>query len=186
MTTTASTAPYQVCVECHAEYATAAALLAAHHRAVGEASGPYLGWLGFCPSCLHDFVFRPADQIDLTGHAAVIAECLRRNGFDPDQAVNRQVLNLAEEVGEFVGAYRRWSGQARRAGTAEQMCEELADVIITAFVTAHELGIDINAVIAAKLHTVHTRGWRETAPADTTTRRVSRVRINLDGGGQHG
>jgi NTP pyrophosphatase (non-canonical NTP hydrolase) len=98
---------------------------------------------------------------ELPAKAVEIAECLRRNGFDPDQAVNRQVLGLAEEVGEFVGAYRRWSGQARRTGTAADMYEELADVIITAFVTAHELGVDINAVIAAKLHKVHTRGWRE-------------------------
>jgi NTP pyrophosphatase (non-canonical NTP hydrolase) len=98
---------------------------------------------------------------DLPAHAAAIAECLRCNGFVPEQAVIRQVLGLAEETGEFVGAYRRWSGQARRTGTAEQMHEELADVIITAFVTAYELGVDINAVIAAKLRIIHTRGWRE-------------------------
>ena len=84
-------------------------------------------------------MFLPADRTDLAGNAAVVAECLRRNGFDPEQAVNRQVLGLAEEVGEFVGAYRRWSGQARRTGSAEDMWEELADVVITAFVTAHEL-----------------------------------------------
>jgi NTP pyrophosphatase (non-canonical NTP hydrolase) len=102
--------------------------------------------------------------------AGVIAEHLRRNGFDPADAINRQILNLAEEAGEFVGAYRRWSGQARRTGTAGQMHAELADVIITAFVTAHELGLDvndINEVLAAKLHTVFTRGWRE-CPATTT------------------
>jgi NTP pyrophosphatase (non-canonical NTP hydrolase) len=98
--------------------------------------------------------------------AAVIADCLRRNGFDSNQAVNRQVLGLAEETGEFVGAYRRWAGQARRSGTAEEMYEELADVIITAFVTAHELGVDINAVIYHTIRTIHTRGWRETVPAD--------------------
>jgi NTP pyrophosphatase (non-canonical NTP hydrolase) len=101
----------------------------------------------------------------LVAEAAIIADNLRRNGFDPASAVNRQVLGLAEETGEFVGAYRRWSGQARRTGTAEEMHEELADVIITAFVTAHELGVDIQAVIAAKLRTIHTRGWRDTTPA---------------------
>jgi NTP pyrophosphatase (non-canonical NTP hydrolase) len=100
---------------------------------------------------------------NLPAQAATVADCLRRNGFDPEQAVNRQVLGLAEEVGEFVGAYRRWSGQARRTGTAEDMHEELADVIITAFVAAHELGVDIDAVIGAKLRKVHTRGWREGA-----------------------
>jgi NTP pyrophosphatase (non-canonical NTP hydrolase) len=122
--------------------------------------------LTFCTACLHDFVFAPADRSDLAGQAAVIAECLRGNGFDPEQAVGRQVLGLAEEVGEFVGAYRRWSGQARRTGTAEEVWEELADVVITAFVTAHELSIDLNAVIAAKLNTIHTRGWRDTPTLD--------------------
>lgn len=97
--------------------------------------------------------------------AARIAEQLRRNGFDPAGAINRQVLGLAEEAGEFVGAYRRWTGQARRTGTVQEMYEELADVIITAFVTAHELEVDVDAVIAAKLDKVHTRGWRDT---DTT------------------
>lgn len=96
--------------------------------------------------------------------ASVIVECLRSNGFDGEHAVNRQVLALAEEVGEFVGAYRRWSGQARRTGTAREMHEELADVVITAFVTAHELGVDIEPVIAAKLAIIHTRGWREQTP----------------------
>jgi NTP pyrophosphatase (non-canonical NTP hydrolase) len=180
-TRTTTTRPYQVCVECDTEYPTAAALMAAHARAtaVDEMAVPGPGWLRFCAACLHEFVFCPADGIDLTGNAAVISECLRRNGFDPEQAVARQVLNLAEEVGEFVGAYRRWTGQARRSGTAEDMWAELADVVITAFVTAHELEIDLHAVITAKLHTIHTRGWRETTP---TTRPASRVRINLDGG----
>jgi NTP pyrophosphatase (non-canonical NTP hydrolase) len=98
---------------------------------------------------------------DLPMEAALIADQLRRNGFDPATAVQRQVLGLAEETGEFVGAYRRWSGQARRSGTADEMVEELADVIITAFVTAHELDVDINAAIGAKLAKIHTRGWRE-------------------------
>jgi NTP pyrophosphatase (non-canonical NTP hydrolase) len=98
---------------------------------------------------------------DLPRHAALIVGHLRCNGFDPKHAVNRQVLALAEEVGEFVGAYRRWSGQARRTDTAEHVHEELADVIITAFVTARELGVDIDAVVGAKLATIYTRGWRE-------------------------
>lgn len=86
-------------------------------------------------------------------------------GFDPATAVQRQVLNLAEEVGEFVGAYRRYTGQARRTGTAEEMHDELADVVLTAFVTAAEMKIDLEAVIAAKLAKVYSRGWRDTRPS---------------------
>lgn len=73
----------------------------------------------------------------------------------------RQVLNLAEEVGEFVGAYRRWTGQARRSGTETEARIELADVVITAYVTAAEAGWDLDADIRTKLDVVFTRGWRE-------------------------
>lgn len=91
-----------------------------------------------------------------------IVKNLRENGFDAEQGQVRQVLNLAEEVGEFVGAYRRWAGQARRSGTAEEMHAELADVVITAFVTAEEFGVDLEELISAKLEKVFSRGWRTT------------------------
>lgn len=104
------------------------------------------------------------DTGDLRELARVIVGHLRDNGFPAEGAANLQVLALAEECGEFVGAYRRWSGQARRSGTAEEMHAELADVVITAFVTAAELGIDLDQVITEKANVVLTRGWREQAP----------------------
>lgn len=73
--------------------------------------------------------------------ATEIVHHLRANGFTAADALRRQVLGLAEEAGEFVGAYRRWSGLARRAGTAADMQAELADVVITTYVTAAELGL---------------------------------------------
>lgn len=97
----------------------------------------------------------------MSERAHEIVRNLRANGFDAAQGQQRQVLNLAEEVGEFVGAYRRWAGQARRSGTAEEMYAELADVVITAFVTAEEFGVDLETVIGAKLRKVFSRGWRE-------------------------
>lgn len=96
--------------------------------------------------------------------ARVITEHLRDNGFPTEGAANRQVLALAEECGEFVGAYRRWSGQARRGGTVEEMRAELADVVITAFVAAEVLGIDLDQAVTAKADVVFTRGWRERTP----------------------
>lgn len=100
---------------------------------------------------------------DLPESARNIVAALRSNGFDAESGQNRQVLNLAEEVGEFVGAYRRWAGQARRTGTAEEMYAELADVVITAFVTAEEFGVDLEDLIGQKLVKVFSRGWRESA-----------------------
>ncbi|MFR9753868.1 hypothetical protein ACL02S_22905 [Nocardia sp. 004] len=73
--------------------------------------------------------------------AAEIVDNLRANGFPADGAADRQVLALAEEVGELTGAYRRWSGQARRRGKFADVEAELADVVIVAWVTATELGI---------------------------------------------
>jgi NTP pyrophosphatase (non-canonical NTP hydrolase) len=75
--------------------------------------------------------------------------------------MTRQVLALAEEAGEFVGAYRRWAGEARRTGTYDEMAQELADVVITAFVTAVELGIELDVEITKKLDVLSTRDWRD-------------------------
>ena len=87
---------------------------------------------------------------------------LTNAGFLPDaQAGDRQALALAEEVGEFVGAYRRWSGQARRRGSRLDMELELADVVTTAYITAHYLGIDLDARIAEKCLVVLERPGRE-------------------------
>jgi NTP pyrophosphatase (non-canonical NTP hydrolase) len=93
--------------------------------------------------------------------SAEIVKNLMANGFDTDQSDNRQVLTLAEEVGEFVGAYRRWSGQARRTDTFDHVTEELADVIITAYVTAHQLNINLDLAVHDKVQAIFTRGWRE-------------------------
>ena len=54
----------------------------------------------------------------------------------PANGSDRYVMGVAEEAGEFVGAYLRWSGQSRRTGTREEMAEELADVVVTVFAAA--------------------------------------------------
>ena len=96
--------------------------------------------------------------------AARLAARLREH-FDPHTLPVQQVLALAEEAGEFTAAYRRWAGLARRSGTWHDVEAELADVVITAYVTAHVLGIDLDAAARAKAEVVFTRGWREPPPA---------------------
>jgi hypothetical protein len=83
----------------------------------------------------------------------------------PGLTTNAQVIMLSEETGEFCGAYRRWSGQARRSDTWENVGLELADVVIGAYVVAFYLGMNLNDFIGRKLAVVHSRGWRE---ANTT------------------
>jgi NTP pyrophosphatase (non-canonical NTP hydrolase) len=73
----------------------------------------------------------------------------------------QQVIALSEEVGEFAGAARRYLGMARRPGSFGDMAEELADVIITGFVTAHVFDINLEKEIAAKLAIIFERGWKD-------------------------
>ena len=96
--------------------------------------------------------------------AASLASRLREH-FDPATLPVQQVLALAEEAGEFTAAYRRWAGLARRTGPWRDVEAELADVVITAYVTAAVLGIDLDAATRAKAEVVFTRGWREPPPA---------------------
>lgn len=73
----------------------------------------------------------------------------------------QQIMTLAEETGEFVGAARRYMGLARRSGTRQEMEHELADVIISAFAVSSVLDIDLRKAIAEKLDIIFNRGWRE-------------------------
>lgn len=84
----------------------------------------------------------PEDLTDLTALGAFLADKLRDH-FPRETEQQRQVLALAEEAGEFVGAYRRAAGMARRTGGWDQVRDELADVAITAHVTACVLDIRI-------------------------------------------
>lgn len=72
----------------------------------------------------------------------------------------RYVSGLAEEVGEFVGAYHRYSGAARRQGGKREVATELADVVICAYTAAHVLGVDLDKAVRDKLAIIFTRGWR--------------------------
>ncbi|GAB3854765.1 MazG nucleotide pyrophosphohydrolase domain-containing protein [Dactylosporangium cerinum] len=106
----------------------------------------------------------PFDLSELPDTAADIAKHLEAAGFT-ESAQLRQTLALAEEVGEFVGAVRRHAGMARRPGPFSDVEAELADVVLTAFVTAHTMGIDLRQAIEDKLAVVYTRGWRQTDSA---------------------
>jgi NTP pyrophosphatase (non-canonical NTP hydrolase) len=94
------------------------------------------------PACTGCLTPRP-ELLSLPALGAFIAAKLREH-FPAATERDRQVLALAEEAGEFVGAYRRAAGMARRTGTWDDVEAELADVAITAYVTAHVLDLDVD------------------------------------------
>lgn len=101
------------------------------------------------------------DSGDLPETAKRIVEGIRASGqFDGGSEEDRQIFAIAEECGEVVKAYRRWTGQSRLSGTREEVEVEIADVIITAYATAYVFNVDINTVIARKLHEIFHRGWK--------------------------
>jgi NTP pyrophosphatase (non-canonical NTP hydrolase) len=75
-----------------------------------------------------------------------------------DQAALWQAITLAEENGEALQEFRRWQGQARTLGTKEKFSEELADVIITAYVFAELTGVDLDNEVSDKLQAIEKRG----------------------------
>ncbi len=83
--------------------------------------------------------------------------------FPEADRVAMQVLMLAEEVGEFVGAFRRHYGLARRQGSHAEVAEELADVIIGAYVAAEYLDVSLDVEIEKKLARIFDRGWRDSS-----------------------
>lgn len=123
-----------------------------------------------------DIAGRPADNTgqqrtgewtdSLPEFAALAAYHLEQN-FPAETLPFQQVLGLAEEAGEFVSAYRRFRGLARRAGSWAEVEAELADVAITAYVTASILGIDLDKAWRAKAQKILTRGWREENAEDS-------------------
>lgn len=94
-----------------------------------------------------------------------------RQGADEQTALDSQFIGIGEEAGEALGAYRRWRGFARRAGTSAEVYDELADVLIVTMVSiihyaevqGHILGTGdgtvIEEVLARKLNKIFSRGW---------------------------
>lgn len=86
---------------------------------------------------------------------------LREAGFSESDGQPRQVMCFAEESGEFVGAWRRYYGWARRNGSFREVSDEWADVIIAAFIAAITIGIDPMSALNSKLEKIFTRGWKD-------------------------
>lgn len=97
-------------------------------------------------------------MVESAGAIQAIAERVRARHTDRSTSLDTQMLCLAEEVGEAVQAYRRATGRARSTAPWSAVAEELADVVIVAYVTAELAGIDLDAAITTKLAAIKDRG----------------------------
>lgn len=108
---------------------------------------------------------------ELEAFAQLVVDEIRGTGSFSNMLgdeLNREALCLAEECGEFIGAYRRASGQARRSGTWLEAGFELADILIVANVMAIRLrpmfktmGIDFDRIITEKMKVIKMRGFKD-------------------------
>lgn len=92
---------------------------------------------------------------DLAEEIAVHAQ----QGASDDEWRDAQAMKVVEEAGEFIGAYGRWRGFARRAGTLADVTEELSDVVIASLLMFSLLDNDAQMHVKAKLFKVITRGY---------------------------
>jgi NTP pyrophosphatase (non-canonical NTP hydrolase) len=68
---------------------------------------------------------------------------------------------IVEEAGEFAGAMRRLMGLARRNGSQAEAEDELADVVISAYVAAEVYGFDLSGAIERKWDKIFSRGFKD-------------------------
>lgn len=88
---------------------------------------------------------------------AVAAEAMvRRSTYDEAVLVN--ALCVTEEAGEAAKEIRRHMGFGRGVSPITSVAEELADVIISAWVTAEMLNIDLWWAVERKLEHIKDRG----------------------------
>jgi NTP pyrophosphatase (non-canonical NTP hydrolase) len=109
--------------------------------------------------CIHEWDELGGQPVNMIAAGEAINKIITENCPNVNRQV-QQVLNVAEEAGEFVGAFRRHNGMATRRGSSQEDVEdELADVIIAAYVAGAALEIDIESAIRRKLKIIFQRGW---------------------------
>ena len=99
-----------------------------------------------------------AKQINETAHEKGFYDRLESN----EAYMNRACANLHDEVSELHESFRNGHlyKQTDKEIDITYAEEELADIIIRALDTAHQLGLDINSAVAKKMEYNLTRPYR--------------------------
>jgi NTP pyrophosphatase (non-canonical NTP hydrolase) len=113
-----------------------------------------------CDATIFDVEFLFAENNETTENRARFIVSQIYAAF-PNQPEWRFVTGVAEEAGEVVGAYNRFTGPSRRTGTKDELAKELADTVFTAYMAAEVLGIDLQNALDEKYAILTTRGWKQ-------------------------
>lgn len=140
----------------------------------GEAQEAYLAWSRGGPR--QDVLDELADVL-LTAHVTGVVLGVDLTGVDGPAAGGPfrtwapavesgatqwvPVMEVGVRAGALVGAYRRWSGMARRSGPREDVVSALVDVVRAAYAAADVLDVDLLAAVEAKAVKIFARGWRD-------------------------
>ena len=110
-------------------------------------------------------LFDLVGDLDLDSLTVIIGEVsdeIKSNanqGATEQEWRDSQAMDVAEEAGEFMGAYRRHRGFARRGADADEVLDELSDVIIASMIMFRHLDASAEYYIRRKLQKIVTRGW---------------------------
>lgn len=96
------------------------------------------------------------EEFDIAVNAIAAEAMLRRRTYDEAILVN--TICMAEEAGEAAKEIRRHMGYARKVVPITDVMEELADVIISTWVTATMLNVDLWWAVEQKLQKIKERG----------------------------
>ena len=96
-------------------------------------------------------------ELDLLCQTLADTYCL---SVDSREFIDGQIIDVGEEAGELLGAYRRWTNRARQSGSLDEVGAEWADVMIASIIGARLCGIDMPSAMRDKYEKVMTRGWK--------------------------
>lgn len=109
-------------------------------------------------------------------HAPYIADLIAQHAGRSREAQGWQVLKVAEEAGEVAAAWIGHVGQNPRKGVThsiDDVIDELADVVATAYVAMATLGRDPEEVMAAHMARMIASG--RVAVYEEVARRAARI-----------
>jgi NTP pyrophosphatase (non-canonical NTP hydrolase) len=111
---------------------------------------------------LLDFIRTHTETIERAPYLVILSalNSALGDGRNLMETVDVQMLCLAEETGEAIKAWRRFTNRARVSEDLDHVAEELADVLIVTRLAMLMLGVREKEVVQKKLVAIAERGGR--------------------------